>query len=238
MNNKPSKQPVRRRVRRRNPTGVGAMVRADVIANPRPGPLDSTLVVCKKFRFQNGQNGYTQYNLTAAKLGALVTTCTVNSTQATQLFDTVQLLAVEVWSSETTLGIPATCTVTWSGNTSGNTGPQRNYTDTSIGSTRVAHVRATTNPSFQTGQWQSCDTTSPGSNLLFSIYCNVGAVVDVTCNYTVTGLVRTANNTVTLSGATAVLTGIYYLALDNNAGGNQSVGSTLIPADLRLPTTK
>jgi len=220
---------------------VRTLMRADHLSNPRPMPLGTALHVTKKFRFQGGSATSGTYNISPCKLCALISTCTVVSTQATQYFDAVRLISVEIWALDTSAagaGLPSTVSVIFNGNAAGLLGTDISYSDTSIGTTRAAHVKASPPTQSQTAQWQSGVTNSPGSNLLFSIAIPEFAVIDITAEFSVPSQLRTSLNTVTLSGATAVLTGVYYLALDNNAGGGLSVGSALPPADQLLPTTK
>jgi len=229
----------RRTSKRPAATTVRTLMRADHLSNPRPMPFGTAIHFTKKFRFTNGSGSAGTFNISPCKLCALVCTCTVNSTQATQFFDAVRLISVEIWA----LGVdgsptPSTVSVIFNGNAAGLLGNDISYSDTSIGATRVAHVKASPPTQSQTAQWQSGVTNSPGSNLLFSIAIPDFAVVDITAEFSVPSQLRTSLNTVALSGATAVLTGIYYLALDNNAGGGLSVGSALVPTDALLPTTK
>jgi len=231
----------KRRGRRRPVSqSVGTMMRVDHLTNPRPMPITSALIVTKKFRFfgQSGTGG--TYNISPCKLCAFISTCTVTSTQATQFFDAVRLISVEIWAGQDT-GLsnqPTTVSVIFNGNAAGLLGSDASFSDTSIGATRVAHVKASPPTQSQAAQWQSGVTNSPGSNLLFSFSIPEFTVIDITAEFSVPSQLRTNFNTIALSGATAVLTGVYYLALDNNAGGALSVGSALPPADLLLPTTK
>jgi len=230
----------RRGRRRPAPQAVGAMMRVDHLTNPRPMPFTSAVILTKKFRFagSNGTGG--TYNISPCKLCALTTICTVNSTQATQFYDAVRLISVEIWAGQDTgaSNQPTTVSVIFNGNAAGLLGSDASFSDTSIGATRVAHVKASPPTQSQAAQWQSGVTNSPGSNLLFSFSIPEFAVIDITGEFSVPSQLRTSLNTVALSGATAVLTGTYYLALDNNAGGGLSVGSALPPADPLLPTTK
>jgi len=218
---------------------VRNMVRADALSNPRPMPLSTALHCIKKFRFQAGGGTAGTYQISPCKLCALIATCTVTSTQVTQYFDAVRLISVEIWSgADTAAGIPTTVSVIYNGNVAGILGTDVSFSDTSIGSTRVAHVKASPPTLSQSAQWQSGVTNGPGNNLLFAIAIPEYAVIDITAEFSVPSQLRTNNNTIALSGATAVLTGVYYLALDNNAGAGLSVGSALPPADQLLPTTK
>jgi len=233
----------KRRSKRRSSgaNSVRTLMRADKLSNPRPLPFSSALHCIKKFRFQGGAGTGGTYQISPCKLCALISTCTVVSTQATQYFDAVRLISVELWSGQDVSGgvnIPTTVSVIFNGNVAGVLGNDVSFTDTAIGATRVAHVKASPPTQSQTAQWQSGVTNGPGNNLLFTFAVPEYSVIDITAEFSVPSQLRTSNNTVTLSGATAVLTGVYYLALDNNAGAGLSVGNALPPADQLLPTTK
>jgi len=230
-----------RRRRRSNPARgmVRSMMRADLLSNPRPMPFNTALHCIKKFRFQAGAGTAGTYQFSPCKLCSLISLCTVNSTQATQYFDAVRLISVEICAGlDTSAGVPTTVSIIFNGNVAGILGTDISFSDTSIGATRVAHVKASPPKSSQASQWQSGVTNGPGNNLLFTIAIPEYAVIDVTVELSVPSQLRTNNNTITLSGATAVITGVYYLALDNNAGAGLSVGSALAPADQLLPFTK
>lgn len=233
---------VSKRRGRRRPASrtIGTMMRVDHLTNPRPLPFTTAMVVTKKFRFSGGTGAGGTYNFAPCKLCALISTCTVVSTQVTQYFDAVRLISVEIWAGQDT-GLsnqPTTVSVIFNGNVPGILGNDASFSDTSIGATRVAHVKASPPTQSQAAQWLSGATASPGTNQFFSIAIPEFSVIDITAELSVPSQLRTSSNTVTLSGATAALTGVYYLALDNNAGGVLSVNSALPPADLLLPTTK
>jgi len=217
-----------------NAMTIGKMVAIHKITDPQPPKYRSNLVTTKRFRFTNGSNPGT-YVITAAKLGALISIGTVLNTFVTQFFDTVRLISVELWAPSSSTFVPAQVSVEFTGSIAGVVGSQIAHSDMSIGSTRVAHVKASPHPLSQAAQWQPCDTAGLGSNTLFKIIIPNNAVIDVTVELTVPSDPRTTNNFSTVT--TAVLGEIYYLALDNSAGSSGSVLSNLTP-DASLNTTK
>jgi len=215
---------------------VGRMVAAEHIANPMPMPFNSSLTLTKKFRFSNGANAGI-YTITPAKLGALIVMGTVTNTTAVQFFDAVKLLSVEVWAASNSTTVPQTIGINYAGSIAGISGSQYSRSDTSMGMTRNAHVKLAPPALSQAAQWQPCDTTGGGiaTNTLFKVSLPNYSIIDVTIDASVPAVARASANTVTLT--TSILGVIYYLALDNSAGGTGSGSSDLIPADTSLPTT-
>jgi len=193
-----------------------------------PPSYISNLVVHKTFRFISTAAG--TFNITPANLCSLMVIGTTTNTSATMLFERVRLRRVEMWAAPSTaaLGVPVQISVAWSGTGGGTQGNDQIHSDTSIGLTRVAHVRAQPSVGTQTSQWSNGDSTGTGVNVLFTLVVVVGTVIDVTVDLACTNDIRVTNNTVALT--TVVLSQLYYLAL-NNTGTN-----TLVP-DASLITT-
>jgi len=228
----------RKNVKRGGGNQVSAILRADRIMNPRPMPFVSNTHLTKRFRFLCSISN-SPYSISPCKLGALEAICTVVSTQVTQIFSQVRVRSIEMWCGESSLGGTATVQLTYNGTALGILGPGISMSDTSTGSTRVAHIKYVPPKSSQASQWQDCGTTGAGTNQLFLFSFTGGSCTfDIVLDLVTTEIARSAQNTVALSGATAALTGYYYLALDNNAGATLSVSSSCPPADTNLPTTK
>lgn len=228
-NNQSRKRP------KRNNRSLSTMVAADLIANPQPPPFTSSLLVRKRFRFVNGTNSGT-YTITACKLGSLISMATlVAGTTVVQFFDSVRVISVELWASSNSSNTPQTVSINYAGSIAGVLGPQFSRSDTSTGMTRVAHVKFRPPRDSQASQWQATDVTGIGTNTLFKITIPNGTTIDVSLELAVPAVVRSSVNNFSVSAG--VSSTIYYLALDNAAGGSGSSASNLIPADLSLPTT-
>ncbi len=207
-----------------------------------PPEYFANTVVSRVFRFKYAFTSSPQtYNISASKLCALQVIGTTTNTSATQLFEAVKVRKIEVWGGPLATGNAFEAAVTFSGNALGVTGPNRTYSASSVGMTRPAYVCAKPGKETQAAQWQSGDT-NVGTNTLFTLnFAAVGAsptttvTIDVHLVLRVTHNTRTSNNTVTLT--TVALTSMYYLALDNAAGGTLSSASDLAP-DRNLVTTQ
>jgi len=189
----------------------------------------SNLIVRKTFRFvaTSGADG-TTYNFSAAKLCSLIGIATT-STNIIQMFESVQVVMIRCWSStdqSSGIFLPRTISAEFNGTSLGIIGPQGKASSMSTGATRVAHFTLRPPKGSQAAQWQSGSTSSPAQ--FFSITAGNGAIVDIVLNLTVTGDSRSSNNNVTVNGP-AVVGQVYWLALDNNAGGNLSSADVWSP---------
>lgn len=198
-------------------------------APAQPPKYLSNLVVRKVFRFvcSSGGDG-TVYNFSAAKLCALIGIATT-TTNIIQMFEAAQINWITMWGSTDQVSgvfLPRTISAEFSGLGNGIVGPQAKASDMSVGATRVGRLHLRPPRGSQSSQWQNGATNSP--SLLFSLTAGTGAVVDICLNLTVTGDNRTTNNNVTINGP-ATVGQVYWLALDNNAGGNQSTANVWTP---------
>jgi len=209
----------------------------------QPPPYISNTIVSRMYRFQYvyTNNGTLQsFIITPAKLGALQVIGTTANTSATQLYEAVRVRRIEMWSSSPTDGSIIDISCVFPGIALGIQGPDKAYSAQTIGMTRPAYLSAVPGRNSQTAQWQGT-TTNFGTNTMFTLgVTGTGSsgTVTVTCDVhlalRMTQDTRTTNNTVTLT--TVVLTGHYYLALDNPAGATGAVGNVWIP-DRNLVTT-
>lgn len=196
---------------------------------PAPPRYLSNLIVRKTFRFvaTSGADG-TIYNFSAAKLCSLIGIATT-TTNIVQMFEAVQVVMIRCWSStdqSSGIFLPRTISAEFNGTALGIVGPQGKASDMSTGATRVAHFTLVPPKGSQASQWQSGSTSSPAQ--FFSITAGSGAIVDIVLNLTVAGDARSTNNSVTVNGP-AVVGQVYWLALDNNAGGNLSAANVWSP---------
>jgi len=206
-------------------------------AVPEPPPYRANAIIRKTFRFVNTGGAATEqvFNISAAKIGALMAVTNVANTTLTQFFETIRIKRVSVWQGpNTNTLLPRTVSVQFNGGNLGITGSDQPISDMSVGSTRVAHVSAKPRKGIdQAAQFQPTQT-NVGVVQLFAIVCSLGAVIDVKMEGVFSSDTRVTNNTVPI--VTAVLGQIYYLALDNAAGATLSSANFLTP-DPTLITT-
>jgi len=198
-------------------------------APSQPPRYLSNLVIRKVFRFvaTSGADG-TSYAISAAKLCALIGIATT-TTNIIQMFEAVQVVSITMWSSadqSSGIFLPRTVSAEFSGTGNGIVGPQAKASDMSVGATRVGKICLRPLRGSQASQWQNGATNSPAN--FFTITAGQGAVLDICLNLTVTGDTRSTNNNVTINGP-AVVGQVYWLALDNNAGGNQASNNVWSP---------
>lgn len=205
------------------------------VAGPRgnvpsqPPKYLSNLVIRKVFRFVAGSGADgTSYQISPAKMCALIGIATT-TTNIVQMFEAVQVVSIRMWSSadqSSGIFLPRTVSAEFSGTALGIIGPQAKASDMSVGATRVGKLSLKPPRGSQAAQWQSGSTSSPP--LFLTLTAGTGAVVDLCLNLTVTGDTRATNNSVTVNGP-AVVGQVYWLALDNNAGGNLSSANVWTP---------
>lgn len=225
-----------RRKRKNNGTALslggppGLEARGRMRCPPQPPIFNSNLTVRKTFRFINTNTSDadgTSFTIIPAKLGFLMAYATT-STNLVQLFESVRILSISIWSSVsnvTNVNVqPRSVAIQFSGVTLGIGGVQLTHSDTSVGMTRIARVKARPEPSSQAGQWQSC--TNAATPSFFNLLIGSGAVVDLDLLLNITSDARSGNNA-TLTGP-ATVGQIYYLALDNAMGGGSN-GNHLTP---------
>ncbi len=209
------------------PRGINGLINCP----SQPPKMISNLVIRKTFRFvlSTSVTSEQQFTFTPAKIGALMGYAT-NSTTIIQLFESVRIRKITVWSSvnnQTTANIaPRTVAVVFFGNALGIMGSNQSAQDMSVGQTRVAKVALRPAPGSQASQWQSTLTSSLPA--FFGITAAGGSVCDIDLEATITPDSRAGNASVTVTGA-AVVGQLYYLALDNNAGGTGSVSNQWVP---------
>jgi len=201
-----------------------------------PPTLTTNLVVRKVFRFvlASSVNTETLFTFTAPKIGALIGVATA-TTNIVQLFEACKINSITLWSSINPSNVqPRTVSVLFMGAVLGVQGANKTHSDMSVGMTRVAKVKARPEPGSQAGQWQNTVTTNTAA--YFSLLASGGAVCDLDVLLTVTSDARPSNASVSITGP-AVVTNVYYLALDNNGGGSGSVGNVWTPSPELLTIT-
>lgn len=215
-----------------------------IMVEPRshhPPPYQSNVVLHKKkFRFVDTLSSAAPHTFTisASKLCALVSMCTVVNSTVVQWFETVRVHYVEVWGNpqSSASGVNYTSITTVGVNYDGvNTGAgsDNQMTDTALGSNGIAHVKLRPKKATQADQWQS-GQTNVGTGVLFTITCAAQSLIEVCVSLATTANARSTNNSLTIvSGALGV---VYYMALDNTAGSGLSSSNSLTP-DPALNTT-
>jgi hypothetical protein len=206
-------------------------------AGPSPPSYRANAIVRKTFRFINSGGSATEqtFNISSAKLCALIAFTNVVNTTLSQLFETVKIKYVELWQGPNTNSLlPRTVSVQYNGGNLGTTGSDQPVSDMSVGATRVAHVKVKPRKGIDQAGFFQPGQTNVGVVQLFAIVCSLGAVIDVCGDFVMSSDARTTNNT--LNVVTAAAGTYYYMALDNTAGATLSSANFLTP-DPTLVTT-
>ncbi len=216
--------------------GFGNMTLRSFSCPMQPPAYRGNVYFTKRFRFVASASGTAQA-ITPAKLGVLVGVCTTLNATVTGLFEQVRVKAIYMWAGPNTATLtPVQLSVSFPGSVAGAVGANETFSDVSVGATRVAHVCGKPDPMSQSAQWQNCGTGgAPGTSGLFFLTYAQGTVIDVVMDVALTNDARSSGNTVAVT--TGVLTQLYYLALDNPAGGTGASGSTLVPDTSLITTT-
>lgn len=177
-----------------------------------PPELSCTPVVDHVFRFINTARG--QENITVSMLaGACGSVGTITNSKVQPIASTLRVRSIKIWA-----GIDSTqqsSEVLWNSaittvekdNSKVNSTPQ-NVAQSNVLVSRPPRGTFAAN-------WTSAVTN--GSVVLFGISCPIGSVIDVHVVYTIANAYSTPTN---ITVTTAVLGGLYYLRLDQSAGGN------------------
>jgi len=212
----------------------------NMVVGPRnPCPLDpgmytANVTVTKTFRFIS--TGAGTFIITAAKLGALVSMCTTVTTTVTQIFEQVRLHYVRVWGTAGSPTASSQISLQYNGSSAGSVGNDRVYSDCTVGTSRVARIHCPPPIDCDASHWQST-ATNAGTAPLFTMFIpSSGCVIDVHLSLRMTPDSRATNNTVPVTTPAPVLTQLYYLALDNPAGGTGATTNVLQPDNTLITT--
>ncbi len=139
-----------------------------------PAQVEASLRVTRKQRFQ-ASAAITGANVTVEMLTGLYQMATT-ATTGQALFSAARLLAVEIWAPPGTT-TPVTVSLEWEGGTFSS---HKRVTDTSIGATFPAHIRAIPPPDWLFKDWVGETGTT---TQLFTLSCPSGSVVDITAEF-------------------------------------------------------
>ncbi len=176
-----------------------------------PGQLMTSVSISHCFRFQS--SAAINMTVTNVSLGDLLCMASA-ATAAYQLANAVRIRKVEIWGGPDSTLAPVTVAVDFSSNTVGGIGPSQRFSDTSIGSTRIAHLVAVPPKSATASMWQ----VSNGAVIsLFRLELPANAVIDI--HYSLTLRDETGQQAVTGAVAGATAGQLYVRALDSTTGG-------------------
>jgi hypothetical protein len=114
------------------------------------------------------------------------------------------------------------------GASAGLQGTDETFSSIGVGMTDVARVGVKFDPATQVGQWQDL-TASTSSSVFFILQIpnGSGAIIDLVADFVMQPLAAPILQTVTTGPA--IPGQLYYMALDNTAGGTGSTNAVLRP---------
>ncbi len=180
-----------------------------------PPEFVPTRVVRCKYRFK-ATAASTSDQLTMASFGDLLCVAT-GAAAAYQLGNFVRLRKIEIWGPMASDLVPVTVSVEWNGTSAGLYGKSVIHSDTSMGSSRPAHVSTRPPEGSQLSQWLRCNVNSNCCLLKYP----ANAIVDVSYELVVRD--DAAVDAVTGAVAGATTGAIYVRAL------NSPVNNNLVP---------
>ena len=174
-----------------------------------PPMLSTSVQVDHAFRFNVATAG--GYNVTCKDLGDLL--CMADTaTSAYQLGRAVRIRKVEMWAGPNAATLaPVTISCEFLGTGGDTTGNSRIWSDTSIGSTRVASLSVGPPKASRAAQWQD----STDTDILCQLGVPVGAIIDIHYSVVLRDGVGVSAVTGAVAGATAVT--VYLRALTSTS---------------------
>ncbi len=182
----------------------------------QPKQFQSTARVDKLFRFKSGSA--TTVNLSVTDLGDLFCVA-ATTTSAYQLGAAVKVKHIEIWGPPSSSLDPVTVSVEWLGTTAGTFGNSLLVSDTSVGATRVAHIKSRPPVGSQVAQWQPSASTATICQLTFP----VNAIIDLRYSVMLRGDNGGSPVAVTAAVAGATVGQLYCRALTSTSS------TTLVP---------
>jgi len=169
-----------------------------------PSQISSNVVTSHKFRF-TATSAYSSHIMISYLLGCAGTIGTATNSATTNIYRSVRIKSVEVWSPIASIGSFATCSVNWFTNSTYTNSIE--VSDTSVSVTTPAHVISRPPKNSLASFWLNLATDEN----VFVLTCPTGSIIDVSLQLVVSDDEAAAT---TNSVATAVIGTLYYLALD------------------------
>jgi len=165
-----------------------------------------------------------------SQIGSWFCMCTVVGPPATytRYVNAIRIRRVTMWcgpGAAAGSNTPVTISCQFNGNLAQVIGPNRTYTDTSMGVTRVARLSVAPPPSSTASDWLPITSVAPGTSPLFAYVAPIGTVMDIKLDAT-SNIDDSSLPTVTGAGP-YVLGQTYALALDHGVSDNMIPQSVL-----------
>lgn len=193
-----------------------------------------------KFEFQELAAGVVNYSITPCKLGALLAMGT-GATTVAGIFTQVRVLKLAAWSPTPIIATanPSNVAIAFNSALAGLQGDEQANSGMSMGTGHNGFACIRPKLTSQAGQFQNTNVNNASAqNTLFTITSPAQSliVIQITLEYRCTITTRAAAASSFTVGAASAGT-LYYMALDNAAGGTASSSSNLIPTNALVFTS-
>jgi len=201
-----------------------ARVENAMVAIPHPPPIRPQITHRQRMRFTATTAQTTASNSITFRNLLDTINFASSAIAAYALFDQVRVNFVEIWAAPVQGNAPAQVALEYSGQTTGQAGDGRVYSDTSMG-IEPAHIKAAPARLSAAAFWQATS-----ANAAFQITCPVASVIDVDLSYRT---VQSDNPALVQNVPAGATTGqLYYRGLDGLAiAGTQLPPVTPGPTD-------
>jgi hypothetical protein len=193
---------------------AGQRGEAQLIKICKPPQIKTNVIFRHKYRYIcTASSSFTVNPLKMAAAAGCV--CTVANTTCSQIYDSVRIKSIEMWSPAPSQGTAATATVLWNQLAAGISNMSSvEVSDTSMSTAYPAHVKTRPPKASFAANWQTSSSQTP---TLCTISAATGTVIDVEVE-----LILSDSNasTATSTVVTGVLGIVYYLPLDGTTSHN------------------
>jgi hypothetical protein len=193
----------------------------------RPPTYDPNFRVVRKMRFVASSTPSSIVPVTASSLcEAFGGTCVVANAFAVPVFGFIRIKKIEAWGAPAGVSTPSTTSLVWGYQNSigvPNFGTNKEVSDVSTSSQFPAHIVATPPEGSLAALWQPrCDAAGArrvgAGNVLFSIYSQASAVVDITAELVMYDLGHAQTSTTFIVNAGNAVGAFAYTPFDGIGG--------------------
>ncbi len=177
-----------------------------------PPVFQSSVYFRKKLRYQASAAITT--TATPSQIGSYFVMGTVVNTTVTKWVNQIRIRSVTLWAGpNATTFTPTTISLQFNGTLAQVSGTNRTYSDQSMGSNSIAHLRVKPDPMSTAADWVNVGgAAAPGTSPIFTYTLPAGGIIEIDCDVTVANDDSVVS---TISAATVVLGQLYALALDH-----------------------
>lgn len=181
----------------------------------RPPQVLPNPVVSRRVRYGCTTTG--TYNITARTVAFTLGGICVGASTAYSLATAFRVKRIQMWGVAAQSGTTSVISVTWFGDQSLNFMSNREVMDNSTSTAYVPYISAKPPARSSAADWHACNAGSFTSDVLFSITCNQGGVIDIEYDYVLADGNASPTASLSISGGSAGA--LRYGPLDGYGGG-------------------